>query len=281
MAKLKQSVAVWGITAESVVDNIQHLLCSCRWYNAHYASTETDFDDQYISDWNQLIYPSALLLANITDDTTFHYTIQTYLRNWLCTSGDTIEYSGLGRAFNRNDPSLAQGMNSAFLALIYGQMVAPSEANIEADRYTNEEYAKRYNCWAQSQARYILGDVTQSFYVGYGGNSPKHISDRASSCPADNQTSCSFLNAYYTPNPNPNVPTGGLVYGAGLDGDYFLDQRSGSNQTWVSHTYNAGLTGVFAGLNQMASGNSGYDQCLQGYGVLSKTISLCNTKSSS
>ena len=172
-------------------------------------------------------------------------------------------------------------MNSAFLALIYGQMVAPSEANIEADRYTNEEYAKRYNCWAQSQARYILGDVTQSFYVGYGGNSPKHISDRASSCPADNQTSCSFLNAYYTPNPNPNVPTGGLVYGAGLNGDYFLDQRSGSNQTWVSHTYNAGLTGVFAGLNQMASGNSGYDQCLQGYGVLSKTISLCNTKSSS
>lgn len=253
------------------------IACCCRWYNAHYASTETNYDRQYISNWNQLIYPSALLLANITDDTTFHYTIQTYLRNWLCTSGDTIEYSGLGRAFNRNDPSLAQGMNSAFLALLYAQMIEPSAANIEADKFVNEEYAKRYNCWAQSQARYILGDVTRSFLVGVGSGTPTHVSDRASSCPKDNQTTCSFLNAYLTPDPNPVVPTGALVYGAGLDGDYFLDQRSGVNDTWVSHTYNAGLTGVFAGLNQAASGNSGYDQCLQGYGVLSKTISICNT----
>lgn len=168
-------------------------------------------------------------------------------------------------------------MNSAFLALIYGQMVQESEANVEANRYTNQDYAKRYLCWAQAQTRYILGDTTHSFFVGVGHSPPTHIYDRASSCPANNQTQCSSLNALYTPNPNPNIPTGSLVYGPGLNGDYFLDQRSSTNETYVSHSYNAGLTGTFAGLNQMVSGNSGYDQCLQGYGVLSKTIALCNT----
>ena len=251
----------------------------CRWYNAHYASTETTFDKQYVSDWNQLIFPATVLLANITDSQTFHYSIQEYLRNWLCTSGNTIEYSGKGRAFNMNDPSLAQGMNSAFLALIYAQMVQESEANVEGDRYTNGNYAKRYLCWAQSQARYILGDDTDSYYVGVGHGPPTHIYDRASSCPADMNTTCSSLNALYTPNPNPNVPTGSLVYGPGNNGDYFLDERSSGNETYVSHAYNAGLTGTFAGLNAMVSGNSGYDQCLQGYGVLSKTIALCNTGS--
>ena len=249
---------------------------SCRWFNLHANSAEASYDTEYISDWNQLIWPSTVLLANITDDTAFHYRIQQYLRNWLCTSGNTIEYSKMGRAFNTNDASLAQGMNSAFLALIYAQMVQDSEANIEADRYTNPNYARRYLCWAQAQARYILGDDTRSFFVGVDNNPPKHIYDRASSCPKNNQTQCNALNSLYTPQPNPNIPTGALVYGPGLNGDYFVDQRSTSNETYVSHEWNAGITGTFAGLNQLVSGNSGYDQCLQGYGVLSKTISICN-----
>ena len=174
------------------------------------------------------IYLSALLLANITDDITFHYDIQTYLWNWLCSSGDAVESSPLGRAYSRYDLSLAQGMNSAFMALIYAQMVQPCEANLQADRYNNQTYAKQCSCCAQSQVRYILGDVSQSLYIGFGPDAPTHISDRASSCPKDAQTACHFLNSYYTPDPNPNIPTG-LVYGAGLGGDAFRDQRSGSN----------------------------------------------------
>ena len=214
------------------------------------------------------------MLANLTDNTNFHFRIQTYLRTWLCTSGGMVEYSHLGRASSKVDPSIAQGMNSAFMALIYAQMVQASPANLEAKKYTNKENAKRYSCWAQSQARYILGDVSQSYYIGFGPDAPTHISDRASSCPKDAETPCSFLNSFYTPGPNPHLPIGGLVYGAGLDGDSFKDRRSGSNQTWVSHAYNAGLTGVFAGLNQMALGSNGYDQCLRDYHIASKTIPL-------
>ena len=195
--------------------------------------TLAKYDNQYISKWNQLVYP--LLLENIADDYAFHYAVQAYLRNWLCTSDDAVEYSDLGRAFSKTDPSLAQSMNSAFPVLTYAQMITPSEANLEADRYTHEEYAKRYSCWAQSQARYVLGDVTRSLSVGAGSGAPTHISDRASSCPEDPQTPCTFLNAYIPldPDPDPNLPTGGLVYGSGLGVDHFQDQRSGSNQTWV------------------------------------------------
>lgn len=244
-------------------------------------STETKYDNQYISDWNQLIYPSSLLLASITGNPVLQFSVATYLRNWMCTS-EAIKYSDLGRAFNIYDPSLAPGMNSALMALIYAQMLQASEANPQAGTSTNTTNSTQYSCWAQSQARYVLGDVSQSFYIGFGPDAPTHISDRASSCPEDAHTTCNFLNSYYAPNPNPNIPVGGLIYGAGRNGDDFTDQRSGSNQTWVSHAYNAGLTGVLAGLNQMVSGNSGYDQCLQDYGVASKTIPLnvCPTTAS-
>ena len=165
-------------------------------------------------------------------------------------------------------------MNSAFIAAIYSQMVQDSEANVEADRYTNSDYSKRYLCYAQAQTRYVLGADTRSFFVGFD-DAPTHIYDRPSSCPSSGESTCNSLNALYTPQANPNLPQGALVYGAGTNGDYFLDERSSTNETMVSHAYNAGLTGTFAALSAMASGNSGYDQCLQGYGVLSKTISLC------
>lgn len=216
-----------------------------------------------------------MLLANITDDSTFHYSVQGYLRKWLCTSGDTIQYSQMGKAFNRNDASLGQTMNSAYIAVIYSQIIADTEANVEADRLTNAEYSKRYLCYAQAQARYMVGADTSSFVVGFA-DAPTHIYDRPSSCPSNNQTTCNSLNALYTPNANPNLPTGALVYGAGTNGDYFLDERSTTNETMVSHAYNAGITGTFAALSALVSGNSGYDQCLQGYGVLSKTIALCS-----
>ena len=86
-------------------------------------SAEAVNDQQYISDWNQVIYPATLLLANITGDATFRYGTQRYLRKWLRTTDSPVTYSDLGRAINSNDPSLAQGMNSAFLGLLYEQLV--------------------------------------------------------------------------------------------------------------------------------------------------------------
>ena len=169
----------------------------------------------------------------------------------MCTSGDEVEYSPLGCAFSKYDPSLAQGMHSAFMALIYAQMKLTLKLTVP--RRTPSDTAVGHSLrpatfWVMFHKACLLVLALM------------HITDRASSCPEDDQTPCNFLNRYTTPNPN--IPAGGLVHGAGLDGDNFKDQRPGSNQTWVSHAYNAGLTGVFAGLNQMALGSSGYDQCL-------------------
>ena len=96
------------------------------------------------------------------------------------------------------------------------------------------------------------------------------LQNRASSCP-DTGT-CNAVNALYSPKANPNTLTGALVYGPGLNGDYFVDQRTG-NSTLVGIEYNAGMTTVMAGLAQQGGS---YDLCLQGFGVLSKGISICS-----
>ena len=35
-------------------------------------------------DWNNMIYPTAVLLAEVTDDKAFHTATQTFLSKWLC-----------------------------------------------------------------------------------------------------------------------------------------------------------------------------------------------------
>ena len=97
------------------------------------------------------------------------------------------------------------------------------------------------------------------------------LQNRPSSCP-DAPAQCNAVNALYSPKANPNTLTGALVYGPGLNGDYFVDQRTG-NSTLVGIEYNAGMTTVMAGLAQQGGS---YDLCLQGFGVLSKGISICN-----
>ena len=44
------------------------------------------------------------------------------------SSGNTISYTPLGRAYNRYNPALGQTMNAAMLAVIYGNAIAPPNA---------------------------------------------------------------------------------------------------------------------------------------------------------
>ena len=47
---------------------------------------------------------------------------------WQRSSGNTISYTPLGRAYNRHNPALGQTMNAAMLAVIYGNAIAPPNA---------------------------------------------------------------------------------------------------------------------------------------------------------
>lgn len=76
-------------------------------------------------DWDNMIYPATVMLAMLTDNVAFHSEAQAFLQKWLCSSGDTISYTPLGRAYNRFNPALGQTMNAALVSIIYGQSIQP------------------------------------------------------------------------------------------------------------------------------------------------------------
>ncbi|KAK9828913.1 hypothetical protein WJX72_002766 [[Myrmecia] bisecta] len=249
-----------------------YLTDAYRWWEEH-VQREGDFDAHWLYDWDNMIHATTILLADLTDDMPFHYSAQTFLRNWLCTSGATIAYTEAGRAYNSFSPSQGTTMNAAFLSIVYGQLIAsepdPTQRQLEVTKYHDDTLSQRYVCWTRKQMRYMLGDPGTSMVVGFNNKYPTHIQDRASACPSP-PAACSILNSYYSPNPNPHVLEGALVMGGGTT-DAFQDVRS-VNDTQVSIEWQSGLTGSLAGLNQAAGT---YDQCLQGFGIFAKDKLVC------
>ena len=68
------------------------------------------------------------------------------------------------------------------------------------------------------------------------------------------------------PQDNPHLITGALVQGPTDGQDTYPDVRT-NNGSLVSIDYNAGFTGALAGLQAIQKPT--WDQCLQGWGVLS------------
>ncbi|KAK9904260.1 hypothetical protein WJX75_007984 [Coccomyxa subellipsoidea] len=244
-------------------------------YRTH-KDLEGDLDIRYLIDWDNMIYPTTIMLAMLTDNPQFHSEAQAYLQKWLCSSGDTISYTPLGRAYNRFNPALGQTMNAALVSVIYGQSIQPpaiAPKPFETVKYNDGLKSQKYICWTRKQMRYVLGDHGVSYVTGLNAKmgSPQRVYDRGASCPSPPQN-CSAITALYNPTPNPHVLTGALVMDP-RTWDFFDDNRS-SNDTWVSVDNNVGLTGALAGLNQVTGT---YDQCLQGYGILARDAAICDS----
>lgn len=77
--------------------------------------------------------------------------------------------------------------------------------------------------------------------------------------------------ALFSKQPNPRTLTGAVVEFPSFE-DRLEDMRT-SNDTRVSIENNAGISASLAGLNE-ASGT--WDQCLQGFGVLTKDLAVCD-----
>lgn len=78
--------------------------------------------------------------------------------------------------------------------------------------------AQKYECWARSQIRYMIGDSGRSYVVGFGSTPPGSEHHRGASCPAEsslgsNNPVCDYGD-YALPTPNPNTLYGALVGGA-------------------------------------------------------------------
>ena len=75
--------------------------------------------------WDNLIYPASVLLAELTEDQSFDTKVQGFLQKWICSSGALVAYTTQGRAYNFFDASNSQTMNAAMVAIIYGNLIAP------------------------------------------------------------------------------------------------------------------------------------------------------------
>ncbi|BDA49652.1 probable endoglucanase A [Coccomyxa sp. Obi] len=257
-------------------DDPNYLSDAYGFYRTH-KDLEGELDIRYLIDWDNMIYPTTVMLAMLTDNPQFHSEAQAYLQKWLCSSGDTISYTPLGRAYNRFNPALGQTMNAALVSVIYGQAIQPpavAPRPFEVVKYNDGLKSQKYICWTRKQMRYILGDHGVSYVTGFPAKkgSPTRVYDRGASCPSPPQN-CSAITALYNPAPNPHTLSGALVMDP-RTWDFFDDQRS-SNDTWVSIDNNVGLTGALAGLNQVTGT---YDQCLQGYGILARDAAICDSR---
>lgn len=82
---------------------------------------------------------------------------------------------------------------------------------------TDNLNSNRYECWARSQTKYVLGSdgVGRSFMVGFGINPPVQAHHRAASCP-DPPAACTFDN-FNADTANPHVLYGAMVGGEAFD----------------------------------------------------------------
>ncbi|CAL8470908.1 g10450 [Coccomyxa elongata] len=215
--------------------------------------------DTVLYTWDDYYWASNVLLAETTDGGTFHERTQYFLQQWVCGFDKLVQYTGLGRAWNTNDGTLATTANAVFLATRYAKYVLPS----------NTKKATKYFCWARAQTRYVLGDAGRSLLTGYGKDPPTHVQNEAASCPPA-PIACNAVSAQLSPDPNPNTLYGALVEGP-IFSDTFQDVRN-LNQTRVMLEYNAGFQGAAAGLLESPGT---WEVCLQGYSVLVKDKTVC------
>ena len=89
----------------------------------------------------------------------------------------------------------------------------------------------------------------RSFVVGYGTNPPTHEHHRAASC-SDRPAACGW-DAYNSAASDPQRLAGALVGGPADSSDAYTDARNNYQCNEPALDYNAGFTGVLAGLIQL------------------------------
>ena len=151
---------------------------------------------------------------------------------------DTQQRTPQGLVWIQQWGSLRHASNVAFACL---EAALIADSSIDVDKYRE---------FALSQIHYALGDTGRSFVVGFGVNPPTRPHHRSSSCPVDQNKSCSW-DDYNQSGPNPSTLWGALVGGPGSD-DSYEDKRNDYIKNEVTTDYNAGFQSALAGLRLLA-----------------------------
>ena len=222
-----------------------------KFYVEHLEEESSISDWKYAFDWDNVFWPTNLLMAQETGNSTFKRQSKEFLRNWMCAN-NAANYTRRGRAFNAFSAPLGATANVAMASFMYADMIESEEPSV----------AGSYRCWGLSQVRYMLGDSSRSLVVGQGHNAPERTQDRSASCP-ERPGVCNRVTSYLSPDPDTYELTGALVHGAALSDDY-VDERT-NDASMVGIENNAGFTGALAGAALLPGGM--WEVCLQQFGI--------------
>eukprot|EP00775_Hariotina_reticulata_P011571 gene11571-11715_t len=199
-------------------------------------------------DYNNVIQGVAFLLAKQDSSKKDDYAknIRDVMSLWL-NGRSNITYTPKGLAFIDGFGNLRYVAAQAFMGLLHNTL------------YPDDKDRKfSYSCFARKQARIMLGETGSSYVVGVGNNPSCRPHHRAASCPATpNPSQPCDCTALYNPECNPNTLYGGLVSGPGVD-DQTGDTRWNFQQSEVALDWNAGFTGMLAGL---VASDVSWEQC--------------------
>jgi hypothetical protein len=186
--------------------------------------------------WDDVRYGVFLMLAKITDESTYKEAVERNLDYWTAGYGtERIKYSPKGLAFLSEWGSLRYATTAAFLADVYADWSGCTPSKVSA-----------YKSFAKNQLDYALGSTGRSFVVGYGTNPPVH--------PHHRTAHGSWANSMEDPPEHRHVLVGALV--GGPDGsDTYKDSIGSYTTNEVACDYNAGFTALCARMYDQFGGN--------------------------
>jgi cellulose synthase/poly-beta-1,6-N-acetylglucosamine synthase-like glycosyltransferase len=206
---------------------------------------------KYAFDWDNVFWPTNILMAQETGNATFVKHSEEYLRSWMCAN-NAANYTKRGRAYNAFSAPLGSTANVAMTAFMYADLIEEESA----------AKSQAYRCWGLSQVRYMMGDAGRSMVIGQGHNPPKRTQDRGAACPAKPNV-CNRVTSYLSPEPDTYTLTGALVHGAAKS-DYYIDDRT-NDAARVGVETNAGWVGALGGAAMLPDGM--WEICLQQFGI--------------
>jgi hypothetical protein len=192
--------------------------------------------------WDDKSFGSYVLLSKLTTDPQYRTDAQRWLDYWTVgtTANGSLErvrYSPGGQAVLDQWGSLRYAANTAFIALVYADLLGSSSS-----------LYPRYHDFAKRQIDYDLGDNPRgcSYVVGFGSCPPRN--------PHHRTAHGSWLDNINDPVTSRHILYGGLVGGPSTNNDAYTDNRGDFVMNEVATDYNAGFTGALARLYQEFGG---------------------------
>ncbi|WP_051261459.1 glycoside hydrolase family 9 protein [Desulfovibrio inopinatus] len=189
--------------------------------------------------WDDKVYGTQILLAQLTGKQSYHDGVQRFLNAWADGAGG-IQHTPGGLAFIMEWGSLRYAASTAFCALVYSAV-----ADIPSS------LTSKYTTFATRQIDYILGDNPRqsSYMVGFGNNPPRNPHHGTA------HGSWKGGSSDELPEINRHILYGALVGGPKSADDYdWVDDRNDYVGNEVTLGYNAGLTGALARLASTTDG---------------------------